>query len=129
MASLSLTVLSQTWGQMAVFTMHRCLYQKPMCPGVVGGVSCPLSTHPSSWMLHKVSLVGDTLEGLPPGSGSDSGTWREISSCPEASAIALMHVSPYISRLDTALHHSLYLFIFFFPFHWLCYDVVVVGDS
>lgn len=94
-----------------------------------GGVSCPLSTHPSSWMLHKVSLVGDTLEGLPPGSGSDSGTWREISSCPEASAIALMHVSPYISRLDTALHHSLYLFIFFFPFHWLCYDVVVVGES
>ena len=113
-ASLPLTVLPQTWGQMAVFTVYpaECLYQKPVCPGVVvgGGVGCPLSTHPSSWMLRKVSLVGDTLEGLPPGSGSASGTWREISSCPGASAIALMRVSPYISRLDTALHHSLYLF-------------------
>ena len=112
-ASLRLTVLPQTWGQMAVFTGHpaECLYQKPVCPGVVAG-GCPLSTHPSSWMSHKVSLVGNTLEGLPPGSGSASGTWREISSCPGASAIALMHVFPYISRLDTALHHSLYLFIF-----------------
>lgn len=31
---------------------------------VEGAVSCPLSTHPSSWMLRKVSLVGDALEGL-----------------------------------------------------------------
>lgn len=113
-ASLSLTALSQTWGQMAVFTVHRCLYQKPMCPGVAEGAqSCPLSTHPSSWMLRKVSLVGDTLEGLPPGSGSDSGMWsgdfqlsRSISHCFNAC----------LSLYFTAGHYtpSFSVFIYFF---------------
>ena len=59
-ASLPLTVLPQTWGQMAVFTVYpaECLYQKPVCPGVVGEGGGLPSEHPPQFLDVAQSLAG-----------------------------------------------------------------------